>query len=385
MAIDDAIRQAAGRDVPWDEVRERRVLGRIRAERAELSRRRRTRPRWRQATLWSSVAAALLVVGWAGWTTLAPSMTEHEAKAPQLAEQSVTTPAENSTTRFSDGSSAMLGAGAKIELVAQSPTRIELEQLMGTVRYEVRPEVDREFIVRAGATSVRVVGTVFTVVVDEPKVTVSVERGRVEVEGPGPRRALLGPDDKLELSTVEAAPPTPANVEPESSTSEPTQNEPEATASPRSKSRSRPRPARREAKGRPDPSSAPPVPTETAPSPAERLRRVDEARARGDWAAAADELEAALKDPAIGDARASALFTLGRIERRRGRVRAAARAYERCFEAEPRGALAEDALAEAARAWSSAGETETARHAAARYLERWPQGSYADAMRGLGD
>jgi transmembrane sensor len=80
-----------------------------------------------------------------------------------------------------------------------------------------------------------------------------------------------------------------------------------------------------------------------------------------------------------------AAFTLGRVYLEDlGAPRDAALAFARARELAPGGPLAEDALAREVEAWSRAGETETARAQASRYLRRYPQGRRAHAVRQFG-
>ena len=78
---------------------------------------------------------------------------------------------------------------------------------------------------------------------------------------------------------------------------------------------------------------------------------------------------------------ATALFTLGRVERTRGRHVAAANAFESAYERDPGAILAEDALAEATVSWADAGRTERARAGAERYLSHYPAGQYLERVR----
>ena len=122
------------------------------------------------------------------------------------------------------------------------------------------------------------------------------------------------------------------------------------------------------------------VPTDV-PSAAALEAQADDARSAGDNGQAAAALERLValhpRDPRVP----GALFTLGRVERARGMVGASARAFERCFAVAPGGPLAQDAIIEAAQAWSSAGNDDAARQDATKYLRRWPQGAAADRMR----
>lgn len=80
-----------------------------------------------------------------------------------------------------------------------------------------------------------------------------------------------------------------------------------------------------------------------------------------------------------------AAFTLGRVHLEDlGAPRDAALAFARALELAPDGPLAEDALAREVEAWSRGGETEAARARARAYLQRYPQGRRAQAVRRFG-
>jgi transmembrane sensor len=113
------------------------------------------------------------------------------------------------------------------------------------------------------------------------------------------------------------------------------------------------------------------------------LAEADAARAEGRLDDASRALASIAAEFPRDDRAPSALFTLGRIERRRGRPLDAAEAFSRCAELAPRGPLAEDALAEAARAYADGGNAARAQALAARYLATHPEGTYAARMRAL--
>ncbi|MEO7735665.1 MAG: hypothetical protein ABIY55_32220, partial [Kofleriaceae bacterium] len=80
-----------------------------------------------------------------------------------------------------------------------------------------------------------------------------------------------------------------------------------------------------------------------------------------------------------------AAFTLGRVHLEElGAPRDAAQAFARTRALAPSGPLAEDAWAREVEAWSRAGEVETARARALAYLQRYPQGHRAHAVRRFG-
>jgi hypothetical protein len=130
-----------------------------------------------------------------------------------------------------------------------------------------------------------------------------------------------------------------------------------------------------------DPAPAPP--SEAPSDTAALLERVNEARRAGRLDEAAELLGEVIRRSGTAPGRASALLTLGRVERERGRLRAAAERFDECTRAG--GPLTEDALASAARAWNDAGDRDAAAERARLYLERWPSGVHAPAMRALAD
>ena len=336
----------------WDEVRERRVLARVLAEKHEGARR---RARARIAVGAGAVAIAAAVA--LAWIVREPD-------APVVAE---TTPAEvvvpgaaaAATGRIAlrDGSEVELGEDARVEIEVQGPVEVRIAQHAGRARYVVSQRPERAFVVVAGDVEVVVRGTRFVVQVAPPWAEVEVEEGRVEVRRAGEVRALsIGESMRVPLTDPE--------IEPEVETVTATESESEAAPP---VVRRRERAEERE------------IAIETL------LGQADEARRAGRLDDAARALRAAIgqhrEDPRV----ATALFTLGRVERSRGRDVAAAEAFESAYERDPGAILAEDALAESAVSWAAAGRSERARSAAQRYLARHPAGEYVDRVRHLAE
>jgi transmembrane sensor len=326
---------------PWDDLREQRVLV------ALLEKRRRSILPRQRAWVWALVPAAavlaLVVWGVRAWH-----------RTPTVATNAAV-PGGQSTIALADGSTAILATEATVQIEEQRADRVHLVQSRGSVRYEVRPDTAREFVVSAADATIRVRGTVFTVNMHDGAVEVGVERGRVEVSHGGTTHDLVV-GESLRVQTGAPAP----DLAPSTSLAPP---------------------------GAASSSTArPPVSTTVAPEPpsaATLEAQADAARIAGDNGQAAAALERLVavhpRDPRVP----SALFTLGRVERARSMVGASARAFERCFLAAPSGPLAQDALAEAAQSWSSAGNDDAARQAAGKYLARWPHGPAAVQMRAI--
>jgi transmembrane sensor len=248
-------------------------------------------------------------------------------------------------------------ADAVLEPVASTPEQVTLRLDAGSARFSVVPNARRRFQILAGAVTVQVIGTVFTVTAPA-----------------GERELGAG-----ESGRFDQAPP-PEKVEPA-------------------------------------PAPAPVVEVLPPPRvvPAWRALAQD-----GDYAAAFAELERegskSVRDVAedlllaadasrLGgrpdkavpylerlvrryprDARAPlAAFTLGRtLLEQLGRPREAAQAFATARRLGGPGGLAEDALAREVESWSRAGDTALARERATEFLKRYPAGRRAAAVRRLG-
>jgi transmembrane sensor len=331
---------------PWDDLREQRVLARVLHDRRTEPGRARRR-RWVAASAAGALiaaAAVLLVVRGRG--------------LPKGAPTAAVVSTGDSTMALADGSQAVLLREANVQVEEQRPDRVRIAQSRGAVRYEVRPDPSREFAVRAAGVTVRVRGTVFTVDLAGDVVEVRVQRGRVEVDD-GARRRDLGAGEELRVPARSEPDPTTASV--------PLLDRPSASADSAAEPMD------------PTPASSVLVP----PSASALQATADAARLAGRNAEAAAALEKLValhpSDPRVP----GALFTLGRIERARGRYGASAHAFERCHGVAPGGPLAQDALAEAAASWSTAGASEAARSDANKYLSHWPNGPNAARMRAL--
>lgn len=346
--------------VPWDEVREQRVLARVLVERRRAPARG-PRALAIAAAVVAVAATILLVVAWkrVRLDPDAPTLAAHAPSAPSVGPSGASTalPAASSTKgepimALADGSRAILVEDAGLLVEEQHPERVRIAQQRGKVVYDVARRPQREFTVRAAGTIVRVRGTIFTVAVTADAVEVSVERGRVEVDDGGRTRELSAGESLRVKARPEGA---GAETDDAGSHDEDRHVVPAA-----------------------------PEPSRTVVATAsDHLAGADAARAAGRLDDAAKELELLAASYPHDPRLPSALFSLGRVEHARHREAAAARAFERCIKAAPTGPLAEDALAEAATAWAAAGERERARTRANDYLAHYPRGVQAARMQAL--
>lgn len=367
MDVEREIERARHAEPPWDELRERRVLAQVMATRAGGAKPQGAR---RAAVAFGSIAAALALA--AGIATVPRDLFGGEspravtAGIVQLPPKLRLEAPDLGMGRLAlrDGSEVQLEGQARVEIVREEPTEVRLAQVFGRARYVVAHDPSRAFVIVVDDVEVRVRGTIFSVARSEPWVEVDVEDGVVEVARSAPARdaevRTLLAGEALRVRLGETAPRRDDTDEP--------------PAMPTIRT---PRPHR----------SLMPAPVDEAaevPSLDALLASADAARRAGRLEDAAHTLRLAVEAHSHDPRAATALFTLGRVERARGRDAAAAAAFERAHAADPRAVLAEDALAEAAVSWAAAGDASRAGAARGRYLQRYPSGEYAARVRSLG-
>lgn len=351
--VDEAVRARRKMEPAWNELREQRVLGRI----SEARGRKKLQPRRLALAAGALAAAAALAVGiW----RLAPEDPEVASTTP--------VPRESDPARLdlSDGSVALLSSDARVRIDGQREDGVFLTQQSGTVTYDVTHDPARAFVVRADNTTVTVRGTRFVVAMEPAFVEVRVEEGRVEVGANG-NETILRPGEQIRVSRAELEEPAPI----------PDRAPPEPPVARDEQGRVAPTIERR----RPEP--PPPPELEPVRSLEELQREADAARRAGRVDEAARILREAIVLHETDPRAPGALFTLGRLERRRARHAEAAEVFVRAREIAPRGPLAEDALAEAAVSFHEAGVPVRAQDAARRYLDAYPDGLHAQRMRAL--
>ncbi len=314
-------RQESG--VPWNDLRERRVLSGA----LELARRKKQHRtlRWR-VTLGSSLLMVLTLA------VLAIARPHRPGQAPATANR-LTLPG---------GATAEVAAGAEVRVREIVRERVRVLQARGEVSYDVTRDPDRRFEVQAADVRVIVHGTRFSVTVDESWVRVVVVTGRVEVDD-GIRSTMLTGGEEIR---VRAYVPPPAAVSGTAPSAAPAPSVSVVTV--------------------------PRAPPETAQS---LLDSADAARRAGRFAEAATALRTLVTRYPSDPRAAAAWFTLGRIESGRGNAAGAADAFAHCRRV-GRGLLAEDALAEEAAARGSA-------TLARQYLTEYPNGTHAKRMQAI--
>jgi len=141
----------------------------------------------------------LVAGGLAAAATLAIALTPTRLFAPAT-QAYVTDKAQHRTLTLADGSTVDLNAGSRLEVsLAGHERRVVMGQ--GEAVFDVAHDPARPFVIAAGDRTVRVVGTRFDVRRRDGQLSVSVERGMVEVEpadgAPG-RGFRLHPGQRLD-------------------------------------------------------------------------------------------------------------------------------------------------------------------------------------------
>ncbi len=283
------------------------------------------------------------------------------------------TSATNGTLRFADGSIAVSWGGREgsLAVVEDTPGRVVVALASGGARFDVVPRPNRVFSVRAGAVTVTVLGTAFSVDRVADRVGVSVTRGLVQVDwGAGSRRVAAGEDGwfpPLVVSPAAAEAPAVA---------------PANEAAP---VRHKQKPARDDVAA-PAPASTDSTPPGTTdeptppgePDPAKLLGDADRARLAGRYEEGVSLLRRLVRDHPDDQRAPLAAFSLGRILLGDlHRPAQAAMAFARARALAPDGPLAEDALAREVEAWAQAGDLDRARARGDEYLRIYPNGTRA--------
>jgi transmembrane sensor len=167
-------------DAFWDDLDAIEKSPEVLRERAAIARRRAlsakpaiapatTRSRYKRHRVWASAAAVLLVVG----TLLLVQR--------QNTDRYVTSIGEQRTVPLADGSVVTLNTATEIRLDF-SPNRRGVELVSGQANFEVAKDAGRPFVVTAGGSEVRAVGTQFDVYKTADKVTVTLIEGKVAIK-----------------------------------------------------------------------------------------------------------------------------------------------------------------------------------------------------------
>lgn len=301
---------------------------------------------------------------------------------------------ETARVPLSDGSELWVDKGAVLAPLDVSERSVVLHLLRGRARFAVKPGGPRRWVIEAGAASVEVVGTRFTVDRDGSGVRVKVEEGKVLVRG-----AAL-PDGVARLGAGEQV-RVPAKPQLAAVAAEEIAPEPSAPALPivlEAAVEPAPLPAETaKPKLVPAPASVPPTPAvapvqaaaPTMPDADILFAIADEARIARDYQRALEALQRVVREYGVDPRAKLAAFTIGRIRDEQFHdLAAAADSYEKALALGLSGSLAEDCYARLMRvleAQARDGRVPRARlvQTAEQYVRRYPKGRYAAEARRL--
>jgi transmembrane sensor len=134
--------------------------------------------RWRAGRRWFTwgVAAACAVVA----LTLTALLASHRSGLAIHQQILTTAPRQRLEVPLPDGSKLVLNISSSAAVTYYRDRR-EVSLMRGEAFFEVRPDADRPFVVRAREVTIRVVGTRFNVYLAPADVRISVAEGKVEV------------------------------------------------------------------------------------------------------------------------------------------------------------------------------------------------------------
>lgn len=290
---------------------------------------------------------------------------------------------------LSDGSELWVDKGAVLAPLDVSQRSVVLHLLRGRARFAVKPGGPRRWVVEAGAASVEVVGTRFTVDRDGSEVRVNVEEGKVLVRGAGL------PDGVVRLSAGEQV-LVPGKPQAVAVASHERAAEPIVPA-PRIEIEAPPEPVQPIEPAQPKAAPAPlpakavvpaAMASKTMPDADVLFAIADEARIARDYQRALEALQRVVREYGVDPRAKLAAFTIGRIRDEQFHdLAAAAESYEKALALGLSGSLAEDCYARLMHVLESQvreGRVPRSRlqETAEQYVRRYPKGRYAaDALR----
>lgn len=294
--------------------------------------------------------------------------------------------AQPRTLTTHDGSVATPGdADSVLALRRDALDEVALELTRGRGHFEVTPNRQRRYRVRAGSVDVEVLGTAFEVERQGERVRVAVEHGVVRVGWRAGSTTLragesgtfppLAAADPASAAAEPAPPPTAADVRPGPPAAKAARGrKPEPAAHERWRTLARAG-KHREAFG-----SLGQQPVEDLPG---LLLAADAARLSGHPREAASFLQHLVERYPESPSAPLAAFTLGRLALYELKQPAlAARSFGKAYALHPDGAMAEDATAREAEAYHLAADAQRSKSAAERYLQRYPKGARRQEMLG---
>ena len=271
---------------------------------------------------------------------------------------------------LNDGSRVKLAPHSRLQMTESDENRVSLSLEGGRVECDVAKNPNRLFTIQAGAVTVRVIGTRFAVERShqskDEKITVFVEEGVVEVNGPDGVFKRLAQGETWSVNVVSAG----SEPEDPAADTQPVAESPESfkLVDDQKKEKGRKTQGKNGTKPRVDPAGA----------LFEQARR---ARRAGQAQTAASHYALFLDSYSTDPRAAVAALELGRLKMDElGDVKGAVAPLSRVANANA-GGLGDDALARLVRAYHQLGQSSSCQSARQRYLKTYPQGVHVDQVR----
>jgi transmembrane sensor len=340
-------------------------------------------PRFSGRAAFASLAFAFViaaaVVGhqwWQGRDSLTAA-----TSVPALEHATLETSSDSLAVDLQDGSRMELAAHSRLSVHKQQGDELRLKLDQGKVECDVAHNPKRQFFVQAAGVLVRVTGTRFSVDVKSEESTsgataryveVSVSRGSVEIQridGTMPARRLTA-GERWAMRVSDGVTPSGATLNTEDD-QDVNDHEPMATA-----------PAHRSTNKSPSPATA----TEEATRETEDARGLLEkgrvARRQGDPRAAARAYQQLLSQYPQDSRAGLAAFELGRLRMDRlGDLKGAVGALNQAVQLAPSSNVREDAMARLVDAHHRMGHKGSCKAARDAYLAAFPAGVHAATVR----
>jgi ferric-dicitrate binding protein FerR (iron transport regulator) len=145
------------------------------------------------ATRWWMAAAVLLVLGSIGWLYQQTGITPKNTLKVYVPKQ------QRNRILLPDSSIVWLNADSKLQYQDNGNREVILE---GEAFFDVRPDVEKPFVVIAGKSRTTVLGTTFNIKAynGEPKILITVASGKIQVQDEHQRKTILTANKQVMLT-----------------------------------------------------------------------------------------------------------------------------------------------------------------------------------------
>jgi transmembrane sensor len=155
---------------------------------------------WRPSFVWARAAAVLLLVLGGGIIYFYLSNPAQKKKQP-LAAANKLIPSSHSLIKLPDGSSVLLNKNSRLDYATFTGNNREVV-LSGEAYFDIAKDKLHPFVIHTGKLKTRVLGTAFNIRAypEESDVTVTVTRGKVEVEMEDKTLGIITPNQQISFN-----------------------------------------------------------------------------------------------------------------------------------------------------------------------------------------